>query len=65
MSQIKINPNEITVGVVGLGMMRCSIATCLLIAGHKVVAVVPVPDDLTQAGFEISGRCGKEKNGSK
>ena len=30
------------VGVVGLGLMGCSITTCLLMAGHKVIAVAPV-----------------------
>src|SRR5882757_9114111 len=37
------------VGVVGLGLMGCSITTCLLMAGHPVVAVAPMPADLEHA----------------
>ncbi len=47
-------PEEITVGVVGLGMMGCSICTCLLMAGHKVIAVAPIPDDLKHAEKRIT-----------
>lgn len=42
------------VGVVGLGLMGCSITTCLLMAGHPVVAVAPVPVDLEHAERRIS-----------
>ncbi|GAB3340608.1 3-hydroxyacyl-CoA dehydrogenase family protein [Larkinella ripae] len=42
-------PAEVPVGVVGLGLMGCSIATCLLMAGHAVVAVAPIPTDLNTA----------------
>jgi len=42
------------VGVVGLGLMGCSITTCLLMAGHPVVAVAPVPQDLEHAQRRIS-----------
>lgn len=48
-----MKPNEITVGVVGLGMMGCSISTCLLMAGHSVIAVAPIPQDLDTAGPRI------------
>ena len=44
-----INPEQIPIGVVGLGLMGCSIATCLLIAGHPVVAVAPIPVDMETA----------------
>ena len=44
-----IDTSKISTGVVGLGLMGCSIATCLLIAGHPVVAVAPIPDDLKHA----------------
>jgi len=47
-------PEEITIGVVGLGMMGCSICTCLLMAGHKVVAVAPIPADLNHAEKRIT-----------
>jgi len=42
------------VGVVGLGLMGCSITTCLLMAGHPVIAVAPVPVDLEHAERRIS-----------
>lgn len=48
-----INPHEISVGVVGLGLMGCSITTCLLMAGHKVIAVAPVVADLEHAEKRI------------
>ena len=44
-----IDTQTLPVGVVGLGLMGCSITTCLLIAGHPVVAVAPIPADLTHA----------------
>src|SRR5688572_12011920 len=48
------NRNENTsVGVVGLGLMGCSIATCLLMAGHPVIAVAPVDSDLQHAEKRI------------
>jgi 3-hydroxybutyryl-CoA dehydrogenase len=45
--------NEIPIGVVGLGLMGCSITTCLLMAGHPVVAVAPLPIDLDNAEKRI------------
>ena len=44
-----MNSQEIPVGIVGLGLMGCSIVTCLLIAGHPVVAVAPISEDLLHA----------------
>ena len=41
------------VGVVGLGLMGCSIITCLLIAEHPVVAIAPIPLDLEHAEQRI------------
>ena len=41
--------SEIKMGVVGLGLMGSSITTCLLMAGHTVVAVAPIPLDLQMA----------------
>ena len=40
---------EIKMGLVGLGLMGSSITTCLLMAGHEVVAVAPIPIDLEMA----------------
>lgn len=45
---------KIPVGVVGLGLMGCSITTCMLMAGHPVIAIAPVPDDLKFAKNRIS-----------
>ena len=45
---------KIQVGVVGLGLMGCSITTCLLMAGHPVKAVAGIPDDLKFAKDRIS-----------
>ncbi|HEY4291005.1 MAG TPA: 3-hydroxyacyl-CoA dehydrogenase family protein [Puia sp.] len=47
--------NEMPVGVVGLGLMGCSIVTCLLMAGHPVIAVAPLPADLLTATDRIRG----------
>ena len=49
-----MNPSQISVGVVGLGLMGCSITTCLLMAGHRVVAVAPLPIDVPTAKPRIS-----------
>jgi len=43
----------IPVGLVGLGLMGCSITACLLMAGHPVVAVAPIPVDLDHAENRI------------
>ena len=61
--------DKITVGVVGLGLMGCSITTCLLMAGHEVIAVAPLAIDLEHAEGRIrehlanSRREGLVKNG--
>ena len=55
----KINPQEISVGVVGLGLMGCSICTCLLMAGHTVVAVAPIAIDLENAEKRIKKHLAK------
>lgn len=38
--------NKIAIGVVGLGLMGCSITTCLLMAGHPVIGIAPIELDL-------------------
>ena len=48
-----INTKDIPVGIVGLGLMGCSIATCLLMANHPVVAVASLPIDLEHAEGRI------------
>lgn len=45
---------EIPVGIVGLGLMGCSITTCYLLAGHPVIGVAPVPVDLENAEKRIT-----------
>lgn len=54
MAQTQIDPKIIPVSVVGLGLMGSSIATCLLIAGHKVRGIAPVPNDMITAKPRIS-----------
>lgn len=49
-----INTKEISVAVVGLGLMGCSITTCLLMAGHPVVAIAPIEADLDHAEKRIT-----------
>jgi 3-hydroxybutyryl-CoA dehydrogenase len=49
MSPLNINPDTVTIGVVGLGLMGSSITTCLLIAGHRVVSVAPISADIATA----------------
>jgi 3-hydroxybutyryl-CoA dehydrogenase len=44
-----IKPGEINVAVIGLGLMGCSITACLLMAGHKVIAIAPIPTDIDTA----------------
>lgn len=41
--------NKIKIGVVGLGLMGTSIITSLLISGHKIIALAPIPEDLNNA----------------
>lgn len=49
MNNLSIKPEEINVAVIGLGLMGCSITACLLMAGHKVIAVAPIPTDIDTA----------------
>lgn len=49
----ELNPKNVQVGVVGLGLMGCSITTCMLIAGHPVIGVAPVRVDLDHAENRI------------
>ena len=56
-----IEPDQITVGIVGLGLMGCSITACLLMAKHKVVAVAPIATDLQTAWPRIEAHLVKSK----
>ena len=53
--------NEISVGVVGLGLMGCSITTCMLMAGHTVVAIAPIESDLQFAEGRIRDHLARAK----
>ncbi len=44
---------EISVGVVGLGLMGSSIVAALLVAGHRVIAVAPLLSDMETAPHRI------------
>ena len=48
-----IQTDEITVGVVGLGLMGTSFIASLLVADHRVKAIAPVPDDMNAAPDRI------------
>src|SRR5258708_6754406 len=61
MNKIDKKPEELSVGVVGLGMMGCSISTCLLMAGHKVISVAPIPDDMKHAEKRITEHLKRSK----
>ncbi|MGN6247901.1 MAG: 3-hydroxyacyl-CoA dehydrogenase family protein [Ginsengibacter sp.] len=54
MSEKDLRPENIPVAVVGLGLMGCSITACLLMAGHSVVALAPIPSDIETAMPRIS-----------
>ncbi len=51
MTKHKENITEI--GVVGLGLMGCSIITALLVAGNKVIALAPIEADLINSYHKI------------
>ncbi len=48
-----LNTESNEVGVVGLGLMGCSIAAALLMQGYKVIAVAPMQSDLERAPERI------------
>ncbi|GAB3925557.1 3-hydroxyacyl-CoA dehydrogenase family protein [Larkinella terrae] len=48
-----IQTREISVGVVGLGLMGSSIVAALLLAGHPVKAIAPLPTELADAPDRI------------
>ena len=51
--QQETDPDKIQAGVVGLGLMGCSITACLLMARHTVIAIAPVALDLEHAEKRI------------
>lgn len=54
MNKSSIKPDEVKVAVIGLGLMGCSITACLLMAGHSVIALAPIPSDINTAESRIS-----------
>jgi 3-hydroxybutyryl-CoA dehydrogenase len=52
--EYQIVPEKMPVGIVGLGLMGCSITACLLMAGHPVIAVAPVAADLQHAEQRVT-----------
>jgi 3-hydroxybutyryl-CoA dehydrogenase len=52
---MEFETEKIAVGVVGLGLMGCSITVCLLMAGHPVIAAAAIPADLETADDRIGG----------
>jgi len=48
-----IRTDEITVGVVGLGLMGSSFIASLLMAGHRIKAIAPLVDDTSMAPKRI------------
>lgn len=52
---------DIPIGVVGLGLMGCSITTCLLMAGHPVMAIAPIDIDLQFAEKRIKDHLARSK----
>jgi 3-hydroxybutyryl-CoA dehydrogenase len=59
----KIVPADINIGLVGLGLMGCSIITSLLIAGHRVKAIAPLPKDIDTAPSRIREHLVLAENG--
>jgi 3-hydroxybutyryl-CoA dehydrogenase len=56
-----MKPKELSIGVVGLGLMGSSITTCFLIAGHTVVAVAPIEGEVQFASKRIKDHLSKSK----
>jgi 3-hydroxybutyryl-CoA dehydrogenase len=50
---MKINDTKNNIGVVGLGLMGCSIVASLLLKNNKVIAIAPLKDDLLGAEKKI------------
>jgi 3-hydroxybutyryl-CoA dehydrogenase len=50
------HPKNMTVGVVGLGLMGSSIVVSLLLSGHKVIGIAPIADDMVSAPERINSQ---------
>ncbi|MCW3092916.1 MAG: 3-hydroxyacyl-CoA dehydrogenase [Ferruginibacter sp.] len=49
-----IKTGDITVGIVGLGLMGCGFIATLLMAEHNVIAIAPIPGDIAPAPERIN-----------
>lgn len=49
----KTELKDFEIGVVGLGLMGSSIIVSLLLAGHPIKAIAPIPDDMVMASARI------------
>lgn len=54
--ELQTNPKDITVAVVGLGLMGSSIIVSLLLAGHNVIGIAPLPEDLETGPNRITNQ---------
>lgn len=54
MESLELNPADISVGVVGIGLMGSSIVVALLSSGHQVKAIAPISADLEGASDRIT-----------
>ncbi|HQS04085.1 MAG: 3-hydroxyacyl-CoA dehydrogenase [Sphingobacteriales bacterium 17-39-43] len=54
MNNLKTNPANIEVGVVGIGLMGSSIIVSLLASGHQVKAIAPIQSDFDGAAERIA-----------
>ncbi len=52
----EFNTRNVTIGVVGLGVMGSSIVVSLLLAGHKVIGIAPVSNEKEMALLHIKGQ---------
>ena len=50
---VKTMDQKIKIGTVGLGLMGCSIATCILAAGHQVTSLVKKIETVDEARERI------------
>ena len=44
-----MEPEKVPIGMVGLGLMGSSITVCMLIAGHPVIGVEPVSENVSKS----------------
>lgn len=50
------HPKNMTVGIVGLGLMGSSIVVSLLLSGHKVIGIAPLANDMVSAPDRINSQ---------